>query len=219
MSTSIPTKRGRWTPEEREMFEKLLGIHGKEWKKIADILKTRTVVQVRTHAQKYFKKLAKTTGTSVLSTSKKQGLHLPGGRSSSGSGSSLNADAGGGVGYTGTESVATEQDAEHPRHGRYASPLVGIGTTTAVVGRPGPERRRGRGHRRLPGGLDRGYRRVVEPMMPEQIRRSSDAWEWFVRTSSKGHSTSSIPCISTAVNPWNSGKSCSSHWSGSPPAG
>lgn len=70
-------KRGRWTSEEREEFERLLGIHGKEWKKISEILKTRTVVQVRTHAQKYFKKLAKNTGKPVLSTSKKQGLFLP----------------------------------------------------------------------------------------------------------------------------------------------
>ena len=78
MSKKIESpKRGRWTPEEREMFEKLLRKHGKEWKKISEILQTRTVVQVRTHAQKYFKKLAKQTGTSVLSTSKKQGLHLP----------------------------------------------------------------------------------------------------------------------------------------------
>jgi hypothetical protein len=33
--------------------------HGKEWKKIADLIQTRTVVQIRTHAQKYFQKVAK----------------------------------------------------------------------------------------------------------------------------------------------------------------
>jgi hypothetical protein len=34
-------------------------MHGKGWKKIASLIKTRTVVQIRTHAQKYFQKLAK----------------------------------------------------------------------------------------------------------------------------------------------------------------
>ena len=34
-------------------------MYGKGWKKIAQLIKTRTVVQIRTHAQKYFLKLAK----------------------------------------------------------------------------------------------------------------------------------------------------------------
>jgi hypothetical protein len=34
-------------------------MYGKGWKKIASLIKTRTVVQIRTHAQKYFLKLAK----------------------------------------------------------------------------------------------------------------------------------------------------------------
>jgi len=50
---------GRWTHEEHEAF--LIGykMHGKEWKKVAAKVKTRTVVQTRTHAQKYFQKKAK----------------------------------------------------------------------------------------------------------------------------------------------------------------
>ena len=35
-------------------------MYGKGWKKIAGLIKTRTVVQIRTHAQKYFLKLSKT---------------------------------------------------------------------------------------------------------------------------------------------------------------
>ena len=34
-------------------------MYGKGWKKIAGLIKTRTVVQIRTHAQKYFLKLSK----------------------------------------------------------------------------------------------------------------------------------------------------------------
>jgi hypothetical protein len=54
-----------------------LEIHGKAWKKIEGIIKTRTVVQIRTHAQKYFLKMSKakqhgdTSGQSVKSSSSK----------------------------------------------------------------------------------------------------------------------------------------------------
>lgn len=50
---------GRWTREEHVMFLKGLEMYGKGWKKIAQLIKTRTVVQIRTHAQKYFLKLTK----------------------------------------------------------------------------------------------------------------------------------------------------------------
>lgn len=50
---------GRWTAEEHRLFLEGLEKHGKGWKKIASLIKSRTVVQIRTHAQKYFQKLAK----------------------------------------------------------------------------------------------------------------------------------------------------------------
>jgi SHAQKYF class myb-like DNA-binding protein len=50
---------GRWTKEEHESFLSALHMYGKEWKKVAAKVKTRTVVQTRTHAQKYFQKLQK----------------------------------------------------------------------------------------------------------------------------------------------------------------
>lgn len=34
-------------------------MYNKQWKQIAELVKTRTVVQIRTHAQKYFQKLDK----------------------------------------------------------------------------------------------------------------------------------------------------------------
>ncbi|EED91140.1 MYB DNA binding protein/ transcription factor-like protein, partial [Thalassiosira pseudonana CCMP1335] len=49
----------RWTKEEHEAFLSALQVYGKEWKKVAARVKTRTVVQTRTHAQKYFQKLQK----------------------------------------------------------------------------------------------------------------------------------------------------------------
>lgn len=56
---NVQENTGRWTREEHHMFLKGLEMHGKGWKKIAAFIKTRTVVQIRTHAQKYFLKLQK----------------------------------------------------------------------------------------------------------------------------------------------------------------
>lgn len=50
---------GRWTAEEQQRFVEGLQTYGKAWKRIAQLIKTRSVVQVRTHAQKYFLKLYK----------------------------------------------------------------------------------------------------------------------------------------------------------------
>lgn len=51
---------GRWTEAEHQLF--LQGLEAfpyRAWKKIATLIKTRTVVQIRTHAQKYYQKLEK----------------------------------------------------------------------------------------------------------------------------------------------------------------
>jgi len=50
---------GRWTKKEHELFLDALKKYGKEWKKVAAMVKTRSVVQTRTHAQKYFQKVHK----------------------------------------------------------------------------------------------------------------------------------------------------------------
>lgn len=57
--TSGRVMTGRWHKDEHQTFLEGIRIHGKEWKKIASMIPTRTVVQIRTHAQKYFQKLAK----------------------------------------------------------------------------------------------------------------------------------------------------------------
>mmetsp|Transcript_25951 Transcript_25951/g.38383 ORF Transcript_25951/g.38383 Transcript_25951/m.38383 type:complete len:436 (+) Transcript_25951:111-1418(+) len=53
---------GRWTREEHEAFLEGLKIHGREWKKVAERITTRTSAQIRSHAQKYFAKLSKEGG-------------------------------------------------------------------------------------------------------------------------------------------------------------
>lgn len=50
---------GRWTHEEHERFLQGLEMYGKKWTKVAEVVRTRTTVQVRSHAQKYFQKQSK----------------------------------------------------------------------------------------------------------------------------------------------------------------
>ncbi|KAG6966274.1 hypothetical protein JG688_00006844 [Phytophthora aleatoria] len=50
------TQVGRWTKREHELFLEGLQRFGKSWKKISSLVHTRTLVQIRTHAQKYLQK-------------------------------------------------------------------------------------------------------------------------------------------------------------------
>uniref|UniRef100_A0AAV1TLV7 Uncharacterized protein n=1 Tax=Peronospora matthiolae TaxID=2874970 RepID=A0AAV1TLV7_9STRA len=59
-TSSVKSNTGRWTEAEHQLF--LQGLETfpyRAWKKIATLIKTRTVVQIRTHAQKYYQKLEK----------------------------------------------------------------------------------------------------------------------------------------------------------------
>ncbi|KAF0693011.1 Aste57867_15960 [Aphanomyces stellatus] len=79
---------GRWTEQEHESFLAGLHLYGREWKKVAAKIKTRTSAQIRSHAQKYFAKLAKDgttdhplsddgSSTSTLSDSESEPPALP----------------------------------------------------------------------------------------------------------------------------------------------
>eukprot|EP01036_Dinobryon_divergens_P011725 gene11725-15781_t len=50
-------REGRWDDDEHALFLRLTKIYRKNWKMMASIIKTRTAVQIRTHAQKFFGKL------------------------------------------------------------------------------------------------------------------------------------------------------------------
>jgi len=50
---------GRWTAAEHEAFLTGLKVYGREWKKVAKCVPTRTPAQIRSHAQKYFNKVSK----------------------------------------------------------------------------------------------------------------------------------------------------------------
>jgi SHAQKYF class myb-like DNA-binding protein len=65
---------GRWTREEHDAFLVGLKLYGKEWKKVAAQVRTRTVVQTRTHAQKYFQKLQKAINSGDVDLAEISGL-------------------------------------------------------------------------------------------------------------------------------------------------
>lgn len=48
---------GRWTDQEQRLFEEAYQMYGKDWKKIKKHVGTRTGVQIRSHGQKYVKRL------------------------------------------------------------------------------------------------------------------------------------------------------------------
>ena len=51
--------RGRWSPKEHILFLEALDKYGPNWKKITDLIPNRTGIQIRTHANKFYKKLKK----------------------------------------------------------------------------------------------------------------------------------------------------------------
>lgn len=60
---SIESKSvGHWSEEEHQRFLDVLDLYGKNWKLIQQHVNTRSVTQIRSHAQKYFEKLKKRKG-------------------------------------------------------------------------------------------------------------------------------------------------------------
>lgn len=56
-SGKLSKRRERWTEDEHARFMEGLNRYGRKWKKIQAFVKTKTAVQVRTHAYGYFAKL------------------------------------------------------------------------------------------------------------------------------------------------------------------
>ena len=56
---TITKKRERWSDEEHALFVESLKKYGRAWKRIEEYIGTKSAVQIRSHAQKFFAKLQK----------------------------------------------------------------------------------------------------------------------------------------------------------------
>ncbi|KAL9235206.1 hypothetical protein vseg_009989 [Gypsophila vaccaria] len=66
---TITKQRKKWSEEEHEKFLEALKLHGRAWKKIEEHVGSKTAVQIRSHAQKFFSKVIReTSSTSASST-------------------------------------------------------------------------------------------------------------------------------------------------------
>ncbi|XP_074310672.1 protein REVEILLE 1-like [Silene latifolia] len=72
---TISKQRERWTDEEHDKFLEALKLHGRAWKKIEEHIGTKTAVQIRSHAQKFFTKVVRETTNS--NTSSTEPIEIP----------------------------------------------------------------------------------------------------------------------------------------------
>uniref|UniRef100_A0A7N0V741 Uncharacterized protein n=1 Tax=Kalanchoe fedtschenkoi TaxID=63787 RepID=A0A7N0V741_KALFE len=62
---TISKQREKWTEKEHQKFIEALKLYGRAWRQIEEYIGTKTAVQIRSHAQKFFSKVTKESASSA----------------------------------------------------------------------------------------------------------------------------------------------------------